>query len=103
MDGSGNVAPMFRGHGPLQMIPRRMVVLVATRRVGKKGLMNIALSIEYYENGRNSPLIGDIHESHPIVVLDDLDYMSLFKSIALVYPRIKRIRRPLGYSLMSQP
>lgn len=44
-NGSGNVAPMFRGHGPLQMIPRRAVVpsrekrltvvLVATRSVGK--------------------------------------------------------------------
>jgi hypothetical protein len=48
-------------------------------------------------------LLEDIHESHSVVVLDSVDFMTLFKSIALVYPRITRIRRPLGYSLMSQP
>lgn len=44
VNGSGNVAPMFRGHGPLQMIPRRMVVLLVTWRVGKFG--------EYYSEYR---------------------------------------------------
>lgn len=52
-NGSGNVAPMFRGHGPLQMIPRRTVVpLKVDRRtlqpLGGSGGSSIWMR-EYYE------------------------------------------------------